>query len=132
MYGNYFINEIRSYKYTAMTEDSDNLLGEHSSAGNKERDVFSKLKNLVFSRSRITLRETLEEYIEELDKHAAGTVSDQERNLISNVLKLRDLTAVDVMIPRADIVSIELGTSQHELMSLLSEKQFSRLPVYRD
>ncbi len=96
------------------------------------KDLFSLLKGLLVSKNETSLREAFEEYFEELDDNMEGTISAQERNLIGNVLKLRDLTAGDVMIPRADIVSIEVNISKNELMKLLAEKQFSRLPVYRD
>jgi CBS domain containing-hemolysin-like protein len=48
------------------------------------------------------------------------------------VLKLKDMRAFDVMVPRADIVGIEVNTPTETVLSLLSQKQFSRLPVYRD
>jgi len=81
------------------------------------------------------LREVLEEFIEEVENSDDGPVSAiarHEHTLMSNVLKLRDMTVVDVMIPRADIVAIDIGTSQEDLLSLLAEKQHSRIPVYRD
>ncbi|QQG37423.1 MAG: HlyC/CorC family transporter [Micavibrio aeruginosavorus] len=81
-----------------------------------------------------SLREVFEEFIEEAEQRTDtnAQVGPHERALISNVLKLRDLTVVDVMIPRADIVAIDVNTSQEDLLALLSQKQFSRLPVYRD
>lgn len=79
------------------------------------------------------LRDALEEYIEELSGSETEEVqSVEERSLISNILNLRDMTVSDVMIPRADIVAIDVETSSLDLLSLLSEKQFSRIPVYRE
>lgn len=60
----------------------------------------------------------------------ALTQAAHEKILISNVLKLRDLKATDVMIPRADIFSIDIAMPQDELLALLLEKPFSRIPVY--
>jgi CBS domain containing-hemolysin-like protein len=78
------------------------------------------------------LREALEEYIEELSSaDGEETQSAEERILITNILNLRDMTVVDVMIPRADIVAIDVETPPLELLTLLSEKQFSRIPVYK-
>lgn len=89
---------------------------------------FSKSKN-----GSENLREALEEYIEELhDNGESAHIAQHEQTLISNVLHLRDLTVVDVMIPRADIEAIDINTSQEDLMALLAEKQYSRLPVYKD
>lgn len=82
-----------------------------------------------------TLREAIEEFIEESSSNAPGditSIAGHERALMSNVLTLRDMTVVDVMIPRADVVAIEIGTSQAELLLLLAEQQYSRIPVYRE
>lgn len=66
--------------------------------------------------------------------HESGALynDSHERTLIVNILKLQDETVEDVMVPRADIIAIEESASQQELMSLLSEHQFSRIPVYKD
>lgn len=82
-----------------------------------------------------SLRETIEEYIEEGGQISASdesSVSAHERQLLSNILKLRDLTAFDVMIPRADIVAVNANTSYEDLLNILAEKTYSRLPVYKD
>ncbi len=92
----------------------------------------SRLQSMMKGKPDSSLRETLEEYIEEAGEDDASSVSHQEKALISNVLKLRDLSVFDLMVPRADIVAIDVGTSQEELLSLLAEKQYSRLPVYKD
>ena len=65
--------------------------------------------------------------------HSAAVAMSEathEKILISNVLKLRDLQATDVMIPRADIFAVDLAMPQDELLALLLEKPFSRVPVY--
>lgn len=100
-----------------------------------EKGFLTRIKNLVFKPKNggETLREAIEEYIEELDENPdTPSVAAHEKALISNVLKLRETTVIDVMIPRADIAAIEEGASKEELMDLLAEKQFSRIPVYRD
>lgn len=103
--------------------------GQTSKAG-----ILSWLKSFTKSKNGSDhLREALEEYIEELhDNGESPSIAQHEQALISNVLHLRDLTVVDVMIPRADIEAIDINTSQEDLMGLLAEKQFSRIPVYKD
>jgi CBS domain containing-hemolysin-like protein len=101
--------------------------------GESQRGFFARL----FRRNKTddTLREALEEFIEETGNAAPGdttSIAGHERALMSNVLKLRGMTVVDVMIPRADVVAIEIGTSQAELLLLLAERQYSRIPVYRE
>lgn len=98
-----------------------------------KQDLFSRIKALIsYGKNENNLREKLEDYLEEIDENSSEMVSVQECDLISNVLQLRDMTALNVMIPRADIVSIEAGITEQELLKLLSEKQFSRFPVYKE
>ncbi len=95
-------------------------------------DLKSWIKSLLSKKETQDddLREALEEYIEELSE--AEEQSTEERALITNILNLRDMTVADVMIPRADIVALDIETSSLDLLSLLSEKQFSRIPIYRE
>lgn len=101
-----------------------------------EAGLLTRLKQLVSKpkNGSETLREALEEYIEEFDEdnEVSSSIAAHEKALISNVLELRDTTVIDVMIPRADIAAIEVGATKESLMELLAEKQFSRIPVYRD
>jgi len=76
------------------------------------------------------LRSSIAELIEE-DREPATAVEQHERTLIQNVLKLRDLSAVDVAVPRADIVAVDASTSFPDLLKRFAEEQHSRLPVYR-
>ena len=76
------------------------------------------------------LRDTIEELIEQGD--AAQMEGAEERSLLSNILKLRDKSARDAMVPRADIVAVDVGTSAAELVRIMSETAHSRLPVYRE
>lgn len=76
-----------------------------------------------------TLRDAIEELIEE-DETGASIAAD-ERVLLTNILKLRDRTVVDVMVPRADIVAVDVDTGLPELVARMAEEAHSRMPVYR-
>ncbi len=53
-----------------------------------------------------------------------------ERALIQNILDLRDLTVVDTMVPRADIVALDLEADQEETMEMIVSGAHSRYPIY--
>lgn len=55
----------------------------------------------------------------------------QERSLILNVLRLRDIIADDVMIPRADIVAMPEQITLEDALALMRKENHSRMPVYR-
>lgn len=78
-----------------------------------------------------SLREAIEELIEEQEDDPHSAVALHERRLISNILQLRDLPVSDMMVPRADIVAISIEATKEELYALLSQKPHSRIPVYR-
>ncbi len=82
-----------------------------------------------------TVRDVIEELIEERNEESppdGGPVIDpNERLLLGNVLKMRTVTASDIMVPRPDIVAVEVQTSLPEVLRLLMKERHSRLPVYR-
>lgn len=99
-----------------------------------EGRILSWVKNLLPAKqsSEDTLREAIEELIEEEDKAPQSAVAAHERRLISNILELRDLPVIDVMVPRADIVAVDITTTRDELYQILAEKPHTRLPVYKE
>ena len=53
-----------------------------------------------------------------------------EHHLIGNIEDLVNLTAEDVMVPRADIVAIKASASADQFLNLIKESPHSRIPVY--
>jgi CBS domain containing-hemolysin-like protein len=121
-------------------EPPSRLSDEHHPAndtpGTDDSGLMGWVKQLIGNnghhKSDSDLREALEEYIEHELGESNSSIARHERALLANILKLRDMTVVDVMVPRADIVAIPADISQPELLSLLAEKQYSRIPVYRE
>jgi magnesium and cobalt transporter len=66
------------------------------------------------------------------DEDEESPITAQERVLISNVLKVHDRTAADVMVPRVDVIAFDIERPFSELIKLLIEHGHSRLPVYRE
>lgn len=105
-------------------------------SGSKKHEtpgLMSRLKYVITGKKENGdggLREAIEEYIIEPQDFNGDSVSTHERILLSNILKQRDVSVVDVMIPRADIVALDINIEHDDLYALLSDIQFSRLPVY--
>lgn len=115
-----------------------NVIRINSSANTEDADrqketasPFSFIKNLIKGKSDASLRDALQEFVEDSEPENKSP-EGHERTLIGNILAMRDMRVVDVMIPRADIVALDITTSPQELLALLSERQFSRFPVYRE
>lgn len=78
-----------------------------------------------------SVRETLEELIEEREGSEVP-LNDDERILLANILRLRDRTVYDVMVPSADIMAVSEETPVPEIIKAMSEAGHSRFPVYRE
>ncbi|MCZ6764721.1 MAG: hemolysin family protein, partial [Alphaproteobacteria bacterium] len=78
-----------------------------------------------------TVREAIEELIDESGDAGAAAIDADERALITNILRLHEATAEDVMVPRAEIIAVESRTSLEELVERMSAEAHSRIPVYR-
>lgn len=108
--------------------------GAAQESGEKTGRILNWIKTSFKNKPDSTLRETIEEYIEENPVNAENEDSGSllEKSLISNVLKLRDMPVEDVMIPRANIIAIEQESAEKDLLSQMIDIQYSRLPVYKE
>lgn len=75
-----------------------------------------------------TAQAAFEELLAENPDLAAEVAPDQ-RQLIANILDLSDMTAEDVMVPRADIAAAPADATLDELADLLVREEHSRMPV---
>jgi putative hemolysin len=60
----------------------------------------------------------------------AGVVAKEQRRMLLGVFELTQIRARDVMIPRTEIVAIEVGATFEEVLKVIRESQHSRFPVY--
>lgn len=57
-------------------------------------------------------------------------INDYGKKMISNIIQISDITVKEIMIPRIDVTSIEINSNIQEIIKLINEKGYSRLPVY--
>lgn len=96
-------------------------------APSEERGFFNRISNIFKSRET-DYREAIEDIISE----NTPDTSDTEHQMLLNVLAINDLRIEDIMVPRADILSISEDTSLEEVLEVFQKSQHSRLPVYRE
>ncbi len=65
------------------------------------------------------------------ESYEGGLLDDNERRLLRNALRLRELTARQVMVHRTRITAASINTSALDLMHLAVEAGYSRIPLYR-
>ena len=61
-----------------------------------------------------------------------GSLDHDDIEYIKNVFKLDKMTAEDVMTPRKSVVSISYDASDNEILEIIEEESYSRIPVYED
>ncbi|MEG0708562.1 MAG: hemolysin family protein [Cellulosilyticaceae bacterium] len=64
--------------------------------------------------------------------HEEGVIEDEEKEMIYNVFGFGDSYTKDVMIPRTDMVAIDIDSTYEEILELYNQEQFSRMPVYQE
>lgn len=99
-------------------------------------NLLGRVRQLLGARAEPSVRDSIAGLVQEAadqpDGLALSELDQHERALIANVLRLRETTADDVMVPRADIVAIRSDVSLAQAIELIRNDGHSRLPVYRE
>lgn len=96
--------------------------------------LFTCLKRLVskfFGTRDIQPSVTEEELIylvEEIEDQ--GVLEKQESNLVRSALEFDEITIEEILVPRVNIVSIEIDDSFEEIRDVFFQENYSRIPVY--
>ncbi len=59
-----------------------------------------------------------------------GAIAEEEKEMIHSVIEFGDTIVKEVMVPRVDMVAVEVGTPMEEILEIMAEEKLSRLPVY--
>src|ERR1700684_1427432 len=59
-------------------------------------------------------------------------VEQEEREMIHGILEMTDKTVREVMVPRVDIVAVEATDSIADVIKVIIEYGYSRIPIYED
>ncbi|HZJ98962.1 MAG TPA: hemolysin family protein [Tissierellaceae bacterium] len=64
--------------------------------------------------------------------HKEGVLEGEEKDMIYNVFDFSDSQVNDIMITRTEIVAIDADLSHEEIIKIINQEQYSRIPVYED
>ena len=64
--------------------------------------------------------------------HEEGVIESEEKKMINNVFDFGDAVARDVMVPRVDMVMVDVNATYKELIELFRKERFTRIPVYEN
>jgi CBS domain containing-hemolysin-like protein len=66
------------------------------------------------------------------DSEEGGVIKKPEREMLHAIFDLGELLVRQVMIPRTEILAVEADTSLEELVSLVTQTSYTKLPVYEN
>ncbi|WP_420795640.1 HlyC/CorC family transporter [Isoalcanivorax pacificus] len=62
---------------------------------------------------------------------AGGLIPKRHQKMLLNILDLEKVTVEDIMIPRSEIIGIDIDADLNDILNLMRTSQHTRLPVYR-
>ncbi|TAH06394.1 MAG: gliding motility-associated protein GldE [Sphingobacteriia bacterium] len=75
---------------------------------------------------------SLEELDHAIDITTDNTASENEKNILKGIVKFGNITVKQIMKTRVDVHGVDEEASFSELLQLVRELNYSRLPVYRE
>jgi hemolysin (HlyC) family protein len=90
------------------------------------------MRALIFGDSEPTLREEIEEAIDEAEdsRPVAGDLSPTERQMLRNLLHFGERTAGEIAVTRGDMMAVPSRIDFDALVRAFADAGHSRLPVY--
>lgn len=110
-------------------EDDSDQRSPDTVAEAQKPALFARLRGFLKARNGSSLRDDLTDALSE-NTFGDEAFSADERAMLKNILRFRELRVEDVMIPRADIEAVELETTLGELLAVFEQSGHSRMPVY--
>lgn len=90
--------------------------------------IFSML-NFKKPGTKEDLDHEIQELLEEGEEH--GLISSLEEKMINSILEFRETYASEIMTPAAEVVSFDVASPMSELIDIVIQSGFTRIPVYR-
>jgi len=110
------------------TGETRNLPAAVTPPVEREHGWLMSILRALFGGKAHTIRSDLRTMLE---ARAGGTgFSPKESAMLQNILSLRERRVADVMVPRADIISVQKDITLGELLKVFASQAHSRLVVY--
>lgn len=97
--------------------------------------IFGGFKWLIQKIFRLKVNDKITEeeimtVVEEAEED--GTLKKDETRLIRSVIEFDDLEVGDILVPRVNMVAIDVATPMEEIKTIFENEGYSRLPVFQD
>ena len=64
--------------------------------------------------------------------HESGVIESEEKEMIYNVFDFSDALAKDIMVPRVNMVTVDVDATFEEVLATFRESMYTRFPVYQE
>ncbi len=97
--------------------------------------IFSGWKWLLskifrFKNDDVVTEDEIMTIVEEAEED--GTLNTEETKLIRSVIEFDDLEVGDILVPRVNVVAIDIASTMDEIRKVFDREGYSRIPVYKD
>ncbi|WP_159946162.1 hemolysin family protein [Rhizobium sp. 18065] len=92
---------------------------------------WARIARLLRPSSSTSLREDLTDALK-ADATLGEAFTAEERAMLHNILRFREVRVEDIMVPRVDIEAVDHSVTIGELMTIFEVSGRSRMPVYAD
>ena len=91
---------------------------------------FYGLQKLVLKNKEVNkiTEDDLENIVDTMEDQ--GMIDSENASIIHGVLNISEKTVHDILVPRVDMVAIDVDATEKEIKELFMEFQYSRIPVY--
>lgn len=59
-----------------------------------------------------------------------GTFLSQEKELLHNAIEFDDILVKDILVPRLDVIAVDVRTSIEDIKEVFINEKYSRIPIY--
>ncbi|MBN9045019.1 MAG: HlyC/CorC family transporter [Rhizobiales bacterium] len=98
----------------------------------ERRSLLSNIFPFMRTRQHSSLREDLADALASTASGQDAAFSPEEKAMLHNILRLREIRVEDVMIPRADVEAVDISTPLWEVLETFEKSGHSRMPVYAE
>lgn len=82
--------------------------------------------------SNKTSQLSMSELSEAIDLTSDKDTSESERKILKGIVKFSDIDVKEIMKSRVDVVAVDESTPFSELLKIILESNYSRIPVYKE
>jgi len=75
-------------------------------------------------------KDEIEKILDEVEEK--GFIDEEQGDMIHNIIVLKDTLVREIMVPKGDMVALEVTSTIDELVGLINEEGCSRVPIYEE